>query len=206
MSNNFLTESYYAGRQRLLEFVNDLKNVITALGVWSSVFILAEVILGLLSVAGVMTLGLTIDAVIGARGIGVMTTDVTSQLWRWLLILLIGFAAYMFVQRFSGKAAAVGQNIAELIFSVAMFAYFLFAQQYLLVCIYFVLWLAEVFFLRDRRVRLLILSIAILISIYAVKVLIGYTVLRAYTVGEGLALVAAIIVSVISFKLRWLRK
>jgi hypothetical protein len=54
----------------------------------------------------------------------------------------------------------------------------------------------------DRRWRMLGLVILILISILSIYKVLGFTVLRAFTMGEGLAISGAVIMLLINFKMR----
>lgn len=188
--------------RQMTEFGRDTGNVFHALGVWGVVFLLVELVLGLLPIMFVLTLGKTVDAMIGARGIGVVTSDVNHELVRWLVLLIVGFLAYLFSIRFTGKAGEVGRGLRDIVAFTSLLVYLITIHQIGLSLLLLLVLVVDVVFVNDVRVRLAGLLIAILAASAAAHHLIRFTVARAFTVGEGLAMVAAIAMVIVFMKMR----
>lgn len=188
--------------RQVTEFGRDTGNVFHALGVWGVVFLLVELVLGLLPIMSVLTLGKTVDAMIGARGIGVVTSDVNHELIRWLVLLIAGFLAYLFSIRFTGKAGEVGRGLRDFVAFMSLLMYLITIHQIGLSLLLLLVLVVDVIFAYDVRVRLAGLLVAILAASAAAHNLIRFTVARAFTVGEGLAMVAAIAMVIVFMKMR----
>ncbi len=202
MWREFLITTRVRALAQVTSFGRDAGNVFQALGLWGILFLVVELVLGLLPIFGVLTLGATVDAMIGARGVGVVTSDVNRELSRWLVMLIAGFLAYLFSIRFTGKASEVGRRLREIIIFGSLLVYSLTIQQFFLASVFLVIVMIDSLFAHDVRVRIASLSVAILAGSAIAHTLIRYTVLRSFTVGEGLTMVAAIAVFVVFLKLR----
>ena len=202
MWREFLITTRVRALAQVTSFGRDAGNVFQALGLWGILFLVVELVLGLLPIFGVLTLGATVDAMIGARGVGVVTSDVNRELSRWLVMLIVGFLAYLFSARFTGKAGEVGRGLREIIIFGSLLVYSLTIQQFFLASVFLVIVMIDSLFAHDVRVRIASLSVAILAGSAIAHTLIRYTVLRSFTVGEGLTMVAAIAVFVVFLKLR----
>ena len=205
MANAWLTNQFLQAQQRVKQFFLNLKQVTQALGLWSGVFVIAQIVLGFLPMVMALTLGLTVDAMIGARGIGVMTSDLNAQLMRWVLMLVIGFAAYFFTLRFSGKAAEVGHALRDIVLFSALLVFFVGSQQILLAAVYLLMLALDYVFGDDRRIRFASLAVIVIVGMMIAHTLIRFTILRSYTVGEGLGIVTAIVTFMVFFKFRLIR-
>lgn len=202
MWSEFWTSTKMRVREKVIGFARDTGNVFQALGAWGIIFLLVQIVLGLLPIIGVLTLGATVDAMIGARGIGVVTSDVNDSLSWWLAMLIAGFLAYLFSVRFTGKAGEVGRGLREIITFASLLMYLITINQIFLALLSLTLLLVDVIFSHDTRIRLAGLLLALLAASSVAYTLIRYTVLRSFTVGEGLTMVAAIALIVIFLKLR----
>ena len=192
----------YRFREQVLDFGRDVGHVFQALGVWGVLFLFVELVLGLLPLAIVLTLGATVDAMIGARGIGVVTSDVNHELTRWLMILIAGFLAYLFSIRFTGKAGEVGRGLRDIVAFTSLLVYLITINQIGLSLLLLLVLVADAIFVHDVRIRLAGLLVAMLAGGAAAHQLIRFTVARAFTVGEGLAMVASIVMVIIFMKMR----
>lgn len=199
-------EFWQSTKQRAFEkvtvFGKDVGNVFQALGAWGMVFLLVELVLGLLPINIVLALGKTVDAMIGARGIGVVTSDVNDSLSKWLIMLIVGFLAYLFTVRFTGKAAEVGRGLREIVVFGSLTIYLVIIHQFFLAFVFLSILAIDVIFSDKVRVRLASLLVAIVVSSVIAHDLVQYTVLRSFTVGEGLTMIAAIAMFVVFLKLR----
>lgn len=188
--------------ERITQFGQDVGNVFQALGAWGVVFLLVEIVLGLLPLACTFTLGRTVDAMIGARGIGVVTSDVNHELMRWLMILLIGFLAYLFSIRFTGKAGEVGRGLRDLVAFTSLLIYLITINQIGLSLLFLIVLVVDSSLAQKLKVRVAGLLVAILAGSASAHHLIRFTVARAFTVGEGLAMIAAIVMVIVFMKMR----
>jgi hypothetical protein len=161
-----------------------------------------QIILGVLPLLFVLTLGSTVDAMIGARGIGVVTGDVNQQLSRWLILLIITFVAYLFSVRFTGKAGEVGRGLRNVVIFGCLLGYFVTINQIFLGFIFLLALVVDLVWSRVMGLRMANLFVVILVGSSVAHTLIRYTVLRSFTVGEGLTMVAAIAMFVVFLKLR----
>jgi hypothetical protein len=202
MWSEFWSRTKTQVRSRTSSFGHDVGSVFQALGVWGIVFLLVELILGVLPLFIALSLGTTVDAMIGARGIGVVTSDVNDQLARWLVVLILAFLAYLFTAKFTGKAGEVGRGLRDIVIFSTLIIYFVTLSQILLVLIFLLVLAIDVVFAENIRVRMGNLLVAIVVGSAVAHTLIRFTVLRSFTVGEGLAMVTAIALFVIFLKLR----
>lgn len=201
MVNSFWLNAKQRAAQTLVQFGKDTGNVFNALGAWSIVFILVEIILGLLPLLSALTLGKTVDAMIGARGIGVVTSDVNTALTHWLVILLVGFVAYLFTVRFTGKAADVGRAFRDTVLFVSLLGYFVTLHQLFSAFVFFIVLGVDTFFY-DLRMKVASLLVTLITGSLVAHTLIRFTVARAFTVGEGLAMIGAIVLFVVFLKMK----
>lgn len=189
-------------RERLMAFGKDTGNVFQALGIWGIFFLLVQIILGLLPLFAMLTLGKTVDAMIGARGIGVVTSDVRDQMAVWLGIIVVTFIAYVFSVRFTGKSGLVGRGLRDSVLFGSLLVYLVTVNQIFLALVFLVTLVVDVVFTASLRIRLMNLFITILAGCSAAQTLIRYTVLRSFTVGEGLTMIAVVVLFVVFLKLR----
>ena len=202
MWREFWTSTRARAKHQVLSFGHDAGSVFQALGAWGVIFLLGEIVLGLLPLSIVLTLGATVDAMIGARGIGVVTSDVNDQLIRWLVILLASFLAYLFTVRFTGKAGDVGRGLREIVLFSSLLLYLIGIHQVFLAFVYLAVLVIDVLFVQNVRIRLAGLLLAILSGSAIAHAIIRFTALRSFTVGEGLAMVTGIAMFVVCLKLR----
>ncbi|MFZ2681663.1 MAG: hypothetical protein WAZ14_01010 [Patescibacteria group bacterium] len=202
MFKTYLHTLKQRGATQIVSFGQAVGDVFQALGWWGIPFLAAQIALGLLPLALILTLGDTVDAMNGARGIGVITSDLNAALSRWLIILLITFAAYLFSLRFTGKAGEVGRGLRELVIFGVLLSYLLGINQALLAILAGLVLLADVLWSQVMRVRLVGLCVLVLAGSLAAHAIIKFTVLRSFTVGEGLTMVTGIVMLVVCLKLR----
>lgn len=188
--------------QRFVTFGRDVGNIFQALGIWGIIFLLSELVLGCLPLLVVLTLGWTVDAMIGARGIGVVTSDVNHELTRWLLILVIGFLAYLFSARFTGKAGEVGRGLREIVTFATLLLYLISIHQVFLFLVFSFLLGLDWLFVQFVQIRFANLGVSLFVGSLYVHQLVKFTIGRAFTVGEGLAMIGAIVMFVVCLKLR----
>lgn len=187
---------------RISCFGRDVGMVFQALVLWGIIFLLVEIVLGLLPLVIVLTLGSTVDAMIGARGIGVVTSDLNQELVRWLTILIVAFLAYLFSARFTGKAGEVGRGLRDATIFTSLLVYLITINQILLALMFLSIIVIDFVWSSDMRIRIVSLLVAILAGSLIAHTLVRFTVARSFTVGEGLAMIGAIVMFVVCLKMR----
>lgn len=173
------------------EFVRDSLRLMRALGPWAIPFVVSNVILAVVPFVFAKNIGTTTDAIIGARGIGAMTADVSVAVRTFVIIILLGFASYTFLSRFEGKASQIGQTFHE-IFSLSLLAGLLIDLEWWGVAIFTVILLPiKVIFSPFSYVRYLLVIPAVFLFAKCASTVIEYAVIRAITVGDAMTTVAA---------------
>ena len=190
---------------RLERVLRDTGAIFQALGAWGAIFFLTNLVLGLLPLGLAVSLSKLVDAMIGARGIGTMTSEVTGGMWRFLLLMVVAFISYLFIVRFKDRSATVGAMLRDVTMSTSLLIFLIVHQQIGLSFGLALLLLLDTLVLSTFRARLVCLAIAILVSVVAAEEIIRFTVHRAFTVGEGLAILAAIAMLLALMKMRLAR-
>lgn len=190
---------------RLDRVRQDAGIVFQALGLWGVVFFGANVILGVLPLGVTVSLGKLVDAMIGARGIGAMTSEVTESMWRFLIIMIISFFAYLFVVRFKERAAAIGGVLRDAVIALSLLIFLLLHQQPGLAFFLTLVLLIDVLAFETFQLRLGVLGLTILVSILVAEKAVRFTVLRSFTVGEGIAILVAMAMMLVLLKIRFAR-
>lgn len=182
-----------------------VKQTLRELGRWSLPFVLAHVVIAALPVLSSFLLGSTIDALIGARGVGVMTSELTGDLWRFGALLLIVFISYVFTAKFSGQAAQAGNSLAYSVALSFLLLGLLVSGQWEVALVLGLAQLLLSMYGSKLWLRVAWLTAAIMGAVIAIHSILEVTISRSGTVGEGLALVALIVWSIVLLKLRLIR-
>ncbi len=183
----------------------DAGTVFQALGIWGVIFFLAHVVLGAMPLSVAILLGELIDAMIGARGIGTMTSEVTGSMWRFLALMMLTFVAYLFVARFRDRAAGIGGMLRDVVMTLCLLAFLITQQQSGLAFFLMVTLLVDVFFLETFQLRLGVLGLAILVNILIAEKIVRFTVLKSFTIGEGIAILVVMAMMLTLLKIRFAR-
>lgn len=72
-------------------------------------------------VLGLQMLGRFIDAAIGARGVGVVTSEVREYFWTMLLVVVATFGAFVAVKKFTGLSASLIQRLVRIVEPISFF-------------------------------------------------------------------------------------
>lgn len=116
----------------ILSFWADFRRIWSASKRSAILLIILEIFLGALVVIELSLLSHLIDATIGARGIGVWTSDMDDGLRNQVILFVILVVALHFKEQFKGLAAKVGSQIREIVFIVTMFLASFVASPFLL--------------------------------------------------------------------------
>lgn len=172
---------------------------------WSLLFVSAHAVIAATPYVSSWLLGDTVNALIGARGIGTMTKELSTLLWYSGGAVLIVFLAYIFTLKFSGRAALAGRvleiTLALFLVSIGLAlhgrlsALFVFLLLHLLLSMY-----------RERKIIAIgILALAIIAAVLETNTIVHFTISRSLTIGEGITVITLVIWSLGLLKLRFIR-
>lgn len=143
-----------------------------------------ETFLGLFVVLELGVLSGTVDSVLGARSVGVWTSDVAMSLnWQIALVFILILTLH-FKEQFSGVARELGKKIRESVFIGATFlASIVSAPVWLILLLagYLLIVLKPI---ENKLVRVLYSVLAIGVAYCALNNLLHMTVARAISVGD----------------------
>jgi hypothetical protein len=106
----FLLDGLKTAREDVEIFASDFFKLAKALGIWSVPFVLSIIAIAGLPAVFATHIGKLTDAIIGARGVGTMTIDVTRAIRILTGATVVGFLAEMFLSRFEGKASVLARS------------------------------------------------------------------------------------------------
>lgn len=110
----FLLDGLRVAREDVESYASDLFKLLKAVGIWSIPFCLSVIVIAGLPAVFATHIGKLTDAIIGARGVGTMTIDVTRAIRILTGATIAGFLAEMFLSRFEGKAGALARHAYNL--------------------------------------------------------------------------------------------
>lgn len=102
------------------EFVGDYRRLAKASMSLIVILAVVSVFLGLWPVLYLHAFAEWVDAMLGARSIGVWTSDVNKYLWQQVGLLLLCIPALTFTRQLRGLVASLSQRTRELVFIVAV--------------------------------------------------------------------------------------
>jgi len=158
----------------------------------SSFLILAisQIVLGLMPYLAVVWFGGFVDAISGARSLGLWIDELDSRLWMLLAFIAL-FAVTMHTTRqFKGASASVARGIRWGVFLLSILIVLLPVAP-VMISITGLLLFAEIWI--EKRVRLLLWLVVIACIAWLQWSLIESIVFQAFTMGEGLSLAAFVL-------------
>lgn len=168
------------------QFFNDYKRLFRASKSTAVLLLISHVFIGLLPLLELITLfGLT-DALIGARGIGVWTSDVTTFMWYQVGLLIVAIPALFFSSQLSGVTKRLGWTAAEAALIASLFFAALPIAPILLFALLVGAFVASYF--PHKFVLLGYSVVVILLMVNNFSNVLRVTVLRGATVGEAVLL------------------
>ena len=168
----------------LQDFWMNLKRIYSASKVMVVLLIVLEVFLGTLAVIELGILAHLVDSTIGARSIGVWTSDMTKGLWHQVIVFALLILAIHLKEQFKVVAAKTGRSIRESVFVITTFLASLVASPLLLTAI--LIGSSGVRYLKYRVLRVSYSLIIVLISIQALSQLMRLAVIKGISIGEAL--------------------
>lgn len=110
--------AHWAGEWR--GFWGDVQRLDAASRPFAAAALLAGVARGLLPIAALVACFRLVDGLIGSRGVGVRTSDLTHALWLVAGVWAIGFALTLGSARLRGVIAKVVASTATIVFAASM--------------------------------------------------------------------------------------
>lgn len=178
-------------REDLESYFADLWRLLRALGVWGVAFVLSAIILMALPVIFSVHIGKLTDAIIGARGIGVMTVDVTKALRMLLGATIFGFLAEMFLSRFEGKAATLTKALYTIGATIVLFVMLLNLGWWGMAIWPLLLLILRRVLNKVPYLQYVFVVPVVLLFLSLATNVITYAVIRAVTVGDAMGTVTA---------------
>ena len=162
-----------------------------AIRIWrqskSSFLILAisQILLGSMPYLAVVWFGGSVDAISGARSLGLWTDDVNSSMWVLLGVMVLLCISIFITKQFEGLSASVARGIRWFAFIISALIFLLPVAPFVISIIGLLL-VAEIWI--EARVRSLIWLAVIGLLCWLEWNLIESIVFRMTTLGEGLSI------------------
>lgn len=178
-------------------FRHDIARLDAAARPMLAVTVVLGVARGLVPIVVLITVFNLVNALIGARGVGVITSELVQTLWSaagvWAGSLVVIYSH----MRLRGVMAKVAQQVAIIVFLVSSFiCTFLVGPFRCLLLV--VTFLASEVWSTDRRVALLLLAVAVGIGVSIIMTVLSILLARSFTVG-GFLLFAGITTTLLTW-------
>jgi len=190
-AQQFLLDGLKSAREDVELFAFDFLKLVKALGAWSVPFVLSIITIAVLPVIFASHIGKLTDAIIGARGIGTMTIDVTRAIRILTGATIAGFLAEMFLSRFEGKAGSMART-AYSIGALLVLAIMLLNLGWYGVALWpIVLLVIRTILNKVPYLQYVFVIPVVLLFLSCATNVIQYATIRAITVGSAMSTVAA---------------
>ncbi len=187
----FFLDSLKSSREDVELFASDFLKLVKALGIWAVPFCLSIIAVASLPAVFAANIGKLTDAIIGARGVGTMTIDVTQAIRILTVATVIGFLAEMFLSRFEGKAS----NLARATYSLGalvILMIMIFNLGWYGVAIWpIILLVVRIILKKVPYLQYAFVIPIVLLFLSCATNVIQYASIRAVTVGAAMTTVAA---------------
>ncbi len=169
----------------LNNFVEDINKLIAASRLVAAGIIAIAVLRGIGLALIFQSIERFVDGAIGARGVGVVTDELTAAWWVTLIYILATYCSMAAIKRLSGLSLSIAQRIVNLIqpISLLIVAWSMLSGSLSLVVI-----LALVRQCVSNKIPVAVISIAMaIVSLSSVHDVLIFTATRTMTVGAMLA-------------------
>lgn len=170
-----------------VSYASDIGKTLHSLGVFGPLFLLLAVCEGVFPVLTVHGLGGWLDAVLGARAVGAVTSDLTAATRQMLFFFALSVVSTGFSQVLLGGRARIALQCVALcaaFFTVFILSFPIFISLFIASLLFFVSW----FSIAHDRVRALVFLVVGTLFMSQIFWRISQLVMvRAYTVGEALS-------------------
>ncbi|MFH1712174.1 MAG: hypothetical protein ABH846_02990 [Patescibacteria group bacterium] len=164
------------------DFFEDYKRVLRASKGVAVFLFLSGVYLGLFPILELIVLGNWIDALYGARGISVWTSDVEKYLWYEIILLLLCIPSFVFSKQLSGVVKKLNQTTREIFLIVSSALIGLQAAPITVGAI--ILFIIAFAFIQHQKIRWLMSSIMIFLALQPLWLLADNVVEREILTGN----------------------
>ena len=179
-------------REDVEVFASDFIKLLKTLGIWAAPFILSIIAIAVLPAVFAMHIGKLTDAIIGARGVGTMTIDVTRAIRILTGATVVGFLAEMFLSRFEGKASSLARH-AYSIGALLVLAVMILQLGWYGVALWpVVLLVVRAILKKVPYLQYVFVIPVVLLFLSCATNVIQYASIRAVTVGAAMSTVAAV--------------
>lgn len=165
-------------------FFLDAKRLVQASRSTSALIFITFLFIGLWPVLELITLYGLLDALIGARGIGTWTKDITTFLWYQIALMILLVPAVFVSQQFTGTARRIGIILAETLMIASLFIAALPIAPILLFLILVAAFISHYF--TNRFLMLGYSIVTLLLASWSLYSIFQITVHRGATVGEAI--------------------
>ena len=187
----FFLDSLKSSREDVEVFAHDIWKLLKALGIWAIPFVLSIIAIAGLPAVFATHIGKLTDAIIGARGVGMMTIDVTRAIRILTGATVVGFLAEMFLSRFEGKASSLASRTYA-IGALVVLAITIFNLGWYGVAIWpVVLVVTRIILKKVPYLQYLFIVPVVLLFLSCATNVIQYAAIRAVTVGAAMSTVVA---------------
>ena len=187
---SFLLDGLKTAREDAESLAGDFLKLVKALGLWAVPFALSIIAIAALPAVFSRHIGKLTDAIIGARGVGTMTIDVTRAIHVLTGATIAGFLSEMFLSRFEGKAERLAQTAYSLGAFVVL-AIMLMSLGWWGVAIWPIVLIAFRAFLKKvPYLQYVFVVPVVFLFLHCATSVIEYAAIRAITVGGAMTTVA----------------
>lgn len=202
---SFFIDSLKSAREDVELFALDFFKLVRALGVWAVPFVLSIIAIAALPAVFATHIGKLTDAIIGARGVGTMTIDVTRAIRILTGATIVGFLAEMFLSRFEGKAGVMASTAYGLGVLVVLAIMLGNLGWYGVALWPIVLLVTRTILKKIPYLQFVFVIPVVLLFLSCATNVIQYATIRAITVGAAMSTVAAagmyaVVVAVVMLK------
>ncbi len=184
----FITSLITREKTSLHELQFSLKKAFDLLGnMFAPLFFCAACLMGIALPFFAWKGGRVVNALLGARGVGTLTSELTQNMWMMIIALVIFFAARIVLMRLEGKLYEVFKRLSWIAEIVTLFVFSVsFFSVFLAHTILFLFW--EV--LQEKRIRTGIALVWFGGLIWMFFSFASDVVLRVSTIGDMVSILA----------------
>lgn len=183
---------YWQGQWR--ELRNDFLKLDSASRPFAVAAVMAGALRGLVPIATLITLYRLTDAAIGARAVGVATSDLTRALWSFGAVSLVGLALVLGSERLRGLMGKVANKAAGIACAASLaVCVFILGPMRLILVVILMLALQAVNLPRRADIGALLVVLALHVSLFLTSV--TFLVTRVLTVGGFFMFAGAVVAS-----------
>lgn len=177
-------------RGKWQEFAKDVRRLDAASRPMTAGIMLLGLLHGCIPLAALIVVFRLTDAVTGARGVRVQTSDLTEATMSVGVVWLVGVVVAIMLHRLHGVAGSTAHRVSDLAFALTLAGcMFIIAPFSMALCV--LLFLVMAAYLQQQRVRYVAVALLIATSVSLFTLLQNFLLARAVTVGSFLLFAGA---------------